>query len=94
MSLLAQIMCSGLIFFFTICYHAGGSTKHLRWPKVKRRDEESSPSDALISKKRKTRFAGKMRTNLWACPITPTPQTHLTSPCLCKIKMRESSKMA
>ena len=64
MSLLAQIICSGLIFFFTICYHAGGSTKHLRWPKVKRRDEESSPSDTLISKKRKSRSAGKMRTYL------------------------------
>ena len=94
MSLLAQIMCSGLIILFTICYHAGGSTKHLRWPKVKRRDEESSPSDALTPKKRKTRLAGKMRTNLWACPITPTLQTHLTSPCLCKIKIGESSKMA
>ena len=80
--------------FFCICYHAGGSTKHLRWPKVKRRDEESSPSDALTPKKRKTRLAGKMRTNLWACPITPTPQAHLPAPCLCKIKMRESSKMA
>ena len=67
MSLLAQIMCSGLIILFTICYHAGGSTKHLRWPKVKRRDEESSPSDALISEKRKSRSAGKMRTYLWAC---------------------------
>ena len=66
MSLLAQIICSGLIFF-TICYHAGGSTKHLRWPKVKRRDEEKSPSDALISEKRKSRSAGKMRTYLWAC---------------------------
>ena len=62
MSLLAQIMCSGLFFFLQfaiICYHAGGSTKHLRWPKVKRRDEESSPSDALTPKKRKTRLAGK-----------------------------------
>ena len=64
MSLLAQIICSGLIFFFTICYHAGGSTKHLRWPKVKRRDEESSPSDALTPKKGKTRLPGKMRTIL------------------------------
>ena len=63
MSLLAQIMCSGL-FFFAICYHAGGSTKHLRWPKVKRRDEESSPSDALTPKKGKTRLPGKMRTIL------------------------------
>ena len=64
MSLLAQIMCSGLFFFFGICYHAGGSTKHLRWPKVKRRDEESSPSDALTPKKGKTRLPGKMRTIL------------------------------
>ena len=58
--------------FFRICYHAGGSIKHLRWPKVKCRDGESSPSDALTPKKRKTRLAGKMRTNLWACSITPT----------------------
>ena len=61
---------------------------------MKRRDEESSPSDALTPKKRKTRLAGKMRTNLWAWPITPTPQAHLPAPCLRKIKMRESSKMA
>ena len=57
--------------FFRICYHAGGSTKHLRWLKVKRRDEESSPSDALTPKKRKTRLAGKMRTYLWACRQLP-----------------------
>ena len=63
MSLLAQIIfCSN--YYFTICYHAGGSTKHLRWPKVKRRDEEKFPSDALISEKRKSRSAGKMRTYL------------------------------
>ena len=80
--------------FFHVCYHAGGSTKHLRRLKVKRRDEESSPSDALTPKKRKTRLAGKKRTNLWACSITPTPQAHLPAPCLCKIKMRGSSKMA
>ena len=79
---------------FCISYHAGGSTKHLRWPKVKRRDEESSPSDALTPKKRNTRLAGKMRTNLWACPITPTLYAHLPAPCLCKIKMCGSRKMA
>ena len=32
--------------------------------------------------------------NLWACPLTPNPQPHLPSICLCKIKMRGSSKMA
>ena len=55
-------------FFFYICYHAGGSTKHFRWPKVKRRDEESSLSDTLTPKIKITRLAGKMRTYLWACP--------------------------
>ena len=71
--------------FFYICYHAGGSTEHLPRPKVKRRAKESSLGDALTPKKRKTGFAGKMRTCLWACPLTPTPQPHLPSPCLCKI---------
>ena len=85
---------SGPIVFFHVCYHAGGSTKHLRRLKVKRRDEESSPSDALTPKKRKTRLAGKMRTYLWACPLTATSQPHLPFPCFCKIKMRGSSKMA
>ena len=80
--------------FFYICYHAGGSTKHLPRPKVKRRDEESSPCDALTPNKRKSGFAVKMRTYLWACPLTPTPQPHLPSPCLCKIKMCGSSKRA
>ena len=94
MNLLAQIICSDLVIAFYICYHAGGSTKHLRPPKVKRRDEESSPSDALTPKKRKTRLAGKMRTYLWACPLTPTPQPHLPSPYFCKIKVRGSRKMA
>ena len=85
---------SGLIFFyFYICYHAGGSTKHLPRPEVKRREEESSPKDALTPKEGKTRFAGKMRTYLWACPVTPTPQPHLPFPCLCKINMCRSSKM-
>ena len=60
------------IYFFYICYHAGGSTKHLRPPKVKRRDEESSPSDALTPKERKTRSAGKMRTHLWVWSLIPT----------------------
>ena len=64
MNLWAQMICCGLIIFLFICYHAGGSNKHLRRPKEKRRDEESSPSDALISKKRKSRSAGKMRTYL------------------------------
>ena len=76
--------------FFLICYHAGGSTKHFRWPKMKRRDEESSPSDVLTPKERKTRLAGKMRTYLWACPLTPIPQPHLPSPCFCEIKVRGS----
>ena len=62
-------------FFFYICYHGGGSTKHFRRPKVKRRDEESSPSDALTPKIKKTRLTGKMRTYLWACPLIPGPPT-------------------
>ena len=81
MNLWAQIICSDLVIVFYICYHAGSSTKHLRPPKVKRRDEESSPSDALTPKKRKTRLAGKMRTHLWVWPLIPTtthtPQPHL-----------------
>ena len=60
---------------FNICYHAGGSTKHVCRPKAERRNEESSPSDALTPKKKKTRLAGKMRTYLWARPLTPTPPT-------------------
>ena len=85
MNLLAQIICSDLFFFFfNICYHGGGSTKHFRRPKVKRRDEESSPSDAFTPKKRKTRLAGKTRTYLWACPLTPTPQPHLPFPTFVK----------
>ena len=81
-------------FFFHVCYHVGGSIKHLRRLKVKRRDEESSPSNALTPKKRKTRLAGKMRTHLWARPSTANSQPHLPFPCFCKIKMRGSSKMA
>ena len=84
---------SGPIVFFHVCYHVGGSTKHLRRLKVKRRDEESSPSDALTPKKRKTRLAGKMRTYLWARPLTANSQPHLPFPCFCKIKVRGSSKM-
>ena len=42
---------------------------------MKRRDEESSPSDALTPKEKKTRLAGKIRTYLWACcqlpPLNP-----------------------
>ena len=77
-------------YFFHVCYHAGGF--RLLGPKVKRRDEESSLSD-LTLEKRKTRLAGKTRTYLEACPLTPTPRPHFSSPCLCKIKMRGSSKM-
>ena len=84
MNLLAQIICSDLIIFFYICNHAGGSPKHFHRSKVKRRDEESSPGDTLTRKKRKTRLAGKMRTYLWACPLTPTPQPHLPFPCFLK----------
>ena len=56
---------SGPVIFFHVCYHAGGSTEGFRLlgPKVKRRDEESSPSD-LTLEKRKTRLAGKTRTYL------------------------------
>ena len=79
--------------FFCICYHAGGSTKQFRRPKVKRCDEASSPSDALTPKERKTRLAGKMRTYLWVCLLTPTPHPHLPFPCFCKGNMRGSSKM-
>ena len=57
-------------------------------------NEESSPSDVLTPKKKKTRLAGKMRTYLWACPLTPTPQPHLPSLCFCEIKVRGSRKMA
>ena len=81
MNLLAQIICSDRVIVFYIFYYAGGSIKHVRPPKVKRRDEESSPSDALTPKKRKTRLAGKMRTHLWVWPLilttAHTPQPHL-----------------
>ena len=61
---------------------------------MKRRDEESSPSDTLTPKKQKTRLAGKVRTYLWACPLHPHPYPHRPFPCFCKINMRGSSKMA
>ena len=92
MNLLARKIWSNF-FYFYICYHVGGSTKHLPRPEVKRREEESSPKDALTPKEGKTRFSGKMRTYLWACPVTPTPQLHLPFPCLCKINVCRSSKM-
>ena len=50
-----------VFFFFCICCHLGDSSKHLRRPKVKRHDEESSPNDALTPKKGKARVAGKVR---------------------------------
>ena len=82
-------------YFFFICYHAGGSTKHFRWPKVKRRDEESSLSDALTPKIKETRLAGKMRTYLWVCLSTPYPHPLTSSsPCFCEKKVPGSRKMA
>ena len=59
MNLLAQKIWSSN--FFLNCYHAGG------------RNGESSPCDALTPKKGETRFEGKMRTYLWVCLLTPTP---------------------
>ena len=73
MNMLPQKVWSNYSFFFYICYHAGGSTKHLPRSEVKRRDEESSLSDALTPKKGKTRFASNMGTYSWACPLTPSP---------------------
>ena len=64
MNLLAQKIWSNYYYFFYLCCHAGVSTK--RRPKVKRRNEDSSPSDASTPKKGKTGFAGKMKTYLWA----------------------------
>ena len=92
MNLLAQKIWSN--DFFKICYHAGGSTEHLPRPKMKRRNEESPPSDTSTSKKRKTRHDGEIMTYLLTCPLTltPPPPPHLLSPCLRKIKMRGSSK--
>ena len=79
---------------FYICYHAGDFAKHLPRPKVKRRVKELFSSDALTPKKRKTLLEGKMRTYLWTCPLTPTPQPHPPAPYLCKIRMRGSNKIA
>ena len=91
-NLLAQKIWSN--DFFKICYHAGGSTEHFPRPKMKRRNEESPPSDTSTPKKRKPRLAGEIRTYLLTCPLTLTPpQPHLLSPCLCIIKMLGSSKM-
>ena len=60
MNLLAQKIWSN--DFFKICYHAGGSTDHLPRPKMKRRNEESPPSDTSTPKKRKTRLDGEIMT--------------------------------
>ena len=94
MNMLPQKVWSNYSFFFYICYHAGGSTKHLPRSEVKRRKEESSLSDVLTPKKGKTRFESNMRTYLWVCPLTPSHQPHLPSSCLCKIKIHGSRKMA
>ena len=67
-NLLAQKIWSN--DFFKICYHAGGSTEHLLGPKMKRPNEESSPSDTSTPKKRKT-LAGEIRTYLLASPSYP-----------------------
>ena len=71
MNLLAQKIWSK--DFFKICCHAGGSTEHLPRPKMKRRDEESSPSDTSTPKKRKPRLDGEIMTYLLTCPLTLTP---------------------
>ena len=92
MSLWAQILCCGLIIFVYLL--SCRSTKHLRRPKVKHRDEELSLSDPLTPKKEKTCLSGRMRVYLWAYLVTPTPQPHLLSSRLCKIKMCGSSKLA
>ena len=63
MNLFARKIWSNF-FCFYICYHAGGSTKHLPRPEVKRRKEESSSDDALTPKKGKTCLAGRMRVYL------------------------------
>ena len=91
MNLLAQKIWSK--DFFKICCHAGGSTEHLPRPKMKRCNEESSPSDASTTKKRETRLAGEIRTYLLACPLTLTPPPpHLLSPCLFKLKRVDPAK--
>ena len=71
MNLLAQKIWSN--DFFKICYHAGGSTEHLPRPKMKRRNEESPPSDTSTPKKRKTRLDGEIMTYLLPCPLNLTP---------------------
>ena len=96
MNLLAQKIWSN--DFFYICYHAGGSTEHLPRPKMKRANEELSPSDTSTPKKRKT-LAGEIRTYLLASLLThptlppPTPPTPSSSfPCLFKLKRVDPEK--
>ena len=57
---------------------------------MKRRDKESSPSDALAPKKRKTRLAGKVRTYLWACRQLPPLNPIVLPTAIVKKKMRGS----
>ena len=71
MNLLAQKIWSNDIF--KIGYHAGGSTEHLPRLKMKRRNEESPPSDTSTPKKRKTRLDGEIMTYPLTCPLTLTP---------------------
>ena len=80
------------MIFFKICYHAGGSTKYLRRSEVKRRNEDSSQSDASTPKKGRSGFAGKMRTYLWAYPLTPTPNPIFLPPAFVKYKCADPAK--
>ena len=59
---------------------------------MKRRDEESSPSDALVPKKRKTRLAGKVRTYLWACRQLPQLKPIVLPTAFVKKKKMRGSK--
>ena len=89
-NLLAQNFWSN--YFFYIRYHPGGSTKHLPRSKAKRPKEESSPSGATTPKKGETRLVGKIRTDLLACPLTPTPQPIFLPPALVKQKCVDLEK--
>ena len=61
---------------------------------MKRRDKESSPSDALAPKKRKTRLAGKVRTYLWACRQLPPLSPIVLPTAFVKKKCADPNQMA
>ena len=67
---------SGLINFFYICYHAGGSTEHLPRPKVKRRNEDSSPCATQLQRKEKlfsqVKWGHTMGVPVNLHPLTPS----------------------